>query len=68
MEESTFASDLVEIFLITFVSGVVCSVGAGVTGYFSRDKTIKVETSTGVGFLVGAAFGATFAIFRSLMS
>ena len=68
MEESTFASEIVEIFLITFLCGVVCSVAAGVSGYFSRDKQIKVETSTGVGFLVGAAFGATFAIFRSMMT
>ncbi|MCA9101111.1 MAG: hypothetical protein R3C10_12710 [Pirellulales bacterium] len=67
MEEQTFASELVEIFLITLVAGVLGSVVAGVSGYFGRDSSIKLETSTGVGFLVGAAFGATFAIFRSMM-
>jgi hypothetical protein len=66
MEEPAFASELVEVFLITFVAGVVGSVLAGISGYFSREKTIKMETSTAVGFLVGAAFGATFAIFRSM--
>jgi ABC-type Mn2+/Zn2+ transport system permease subunit len=57
---------LVQIFVISLGAGVAGSLLAVVIGYFSRDERLRVETSAGIGFLVGAAIGATISVFASL--
>ena len=63
-----FDSYLLDSFATTFLSGSVgCLVGAGIS-LFGGEPKVPLGKSTGIGFLVGAGFGATFAIFRNMMT
>ena len=61
-----FEPALVRLLVITIRTGAAVSVTAGLVIYFSRDTNLTIGTSTGVGFLVGAAAGALFGIFSGL--
>ena len=59
---------LSEIFVKTFTAGVVVSVIALALRFFNRKKVgARFDQVAAIGFLIGAAFGAFFAIFQAMM-
>ena len=51
----------------TFSYGAVGSLAAVAIGFLTRGPRPRLDQTAAVGFLVGAAFGAFFGIFRSLV-
>ena len=61
-------SYFVALLVTTLVWGCVGSLaGAGIS-LFGGEPKIPLGKSSGIGFLIGAGFGATFAIFQNLTS
>ena len=59
-------SVLIKLFAMALCSGIVGSIIGGMVGYFSGDPRLRLGNSTGIGFLIGAAIGATVAVFANL--
>ena len=59
---------LSRILLTTFTYGVCGSLVAAVVRFMGRkDPGPRIDQAAAVGFLIGAAFGAFFAIFQSML-
>ena len=59
---------LSSILITTFTYGACGSLVAGVMRIMHRDKPgPRIDQAAAVGFLIGAAFGAFFGIFESMM-
>ena len=56
----------VALFKTTIIWGGVGSLLGAAISLFGGEPKVPLGKSTGIGFLIGAGFGATFAIFRSL--
>ena len=60
---------LVNILLTTFVCGACSSLAAVVVRFLDRRKSgVRLEHAAAIGFLIGAAFGALYAIFQSMVA
>ena len=63
-----FDPELIRILLKTFSYGVCGSLAATVVWFFNRRQPRpRLDQAAAVGFLVGAAFGAMFGIFESML-
>jgi hypothetical protein len=61
--------ELTKILLTTFTYGVCGSLASAAIWFLSRGESVpRFDQSLGIGFLIGAAFGAFFAIFQSWMA
>ena len=61
-------SALAKLFGIMLASGVAGSIIASIIVFFSRDERLRLGNTTGVGFLIGAAIGASVGVFWSITS
>ena len=59
---------LTKILLMTFTYGACGSIAAMVVWFFNRAKPgPRFDQAAAIGFLVGAAFGAFFGIFQTML-
>ena len=66
MRSPLFNSYFVSLFTTTILWGCVGSLAGAAVSTIGSGPKVPLGKSTGVGFLIGAGFGATFAIFRNL--
>jgi hypothetical protein len=59
--------NLTKMFGVVLASGAAGMIVGAVYGYFSGDQRLRVGNSSGIGFLIGAAIGATIAVFQSML-
>ena len=60
-------SGLMKLLAVTIASGAVGSTAGAIACWFSREPKIRLDYALAVGFVIGAALGAFFGVFESII-
>jgi len=64
-----FSPDLMQILTSTFTYGACGCLASVAVFLFNRGKAgVRLDQAAAIGFLIGAAFGAFFGIFQTMMN